>query len=107
MVALAILVVATLVIVVRLDVDAIRDLDPERGQHQRLDIARLAATGVLVVFAFGVAIAVYLNPGTEVGEAILFAILAGVQAGLVTAVADYWVRRDERKHVESGAAIGA
>ena len=68
---------------------------------------RLVATGVLAVYTIGVAVAVYLNPGSEVGEAILFAIMAGAQAGLVTAFADCWVRRDERKQIDTGAAISA
>jgi hypothetical protein len=100
-------VVGTLVIVVRLDVDAVRDMAPARSEHRRLDTLRLVATAVLVVYSVGVAVAVYLNPGSEVGEAILFAIMAGAQAGLVTAFADMWVRRDERKQTDTTAAISA
>jgi hypothetical protein len=106
-VAAAILVVGFLVVVVRLDIDAARDMAPERNAHRRLDVLRFVATGVLAVYAIGVVVAVLMNPGSEVGEAIAFAILAGVQAGLVTAVADYWVRREERKQIDTGAAISA
>lgn len=106
-VLVATLVVAFLVVVVRMDVDAVRDLSPERSTHRRIDTLRLSATAVLVVYAIGVAVLVVLNPGSEIGEAILFAILAGANAGLVTAFADMWVRRAERKHTDAGAPAGA
>lgn len=106
-VALTVLVVGFLVIVVRLDIDAARDMTPSRNEHRRLDVLRFVATGVLAVYAVGVVVAAFMNPGSEVGEAIPFAIIAGIQAGLVTAIADYWVRRAERKQIDAGAAISA
>ena len=87
-------------IVVSLDVDAVRDIGPARNEHRRLDIAAFVATGVLAVYAVGVAVAMYMNPGSEVVDATPFAIIAGAQAGLVTAFADMWVRREERRQLD-------
>jgi|GEM_PF-1261474 len=106
-VALAILAVALLVIMVRLDVDAVRDLAPGRSVHRRVDILRLTATGVLVAFAVAVALAVRMQPNSEVGEAILFAVMAGAFSGMVTAFADAWVRRAQAKHADANAIAGA
>lgn len=106
-VVLAVLVVAALVIIVRLDIDAVRDMSPERNEHRRLDILRLASTGVLALFTAGIVVAVVMNPGGEIGEAVPFAIIAGALAGFVTAVADMWVRRAERKQMDAGAAVSA
>jgi len=99
--------VAALVIIVSLDVDAVRDMGPERSEHRRLDTLRFIATGVLVVYVIGVAVATYMSPGSDVIDAALFAIMAGAQAGLVTAFADMWVRRDERRQADTTTAISA
>lgn len=105
--AVAVLAILFLIVVVRLDVDAVRDMNPERNEHRRLDVLRLASTGVLAVFTVGVIAAVSLQPTGEFGEAIPFVILAGAFAGLVTAIADAWVRREESKLIDTGAAISA
>ncbi len=59
------------------------------------------------MYVIGVGVAMFMNPGSEVVDAALFAIMAGAQAGLVTAFADMWVRRDERKQTDTAAAISA
>jgi hypothetical protein len=106
-IALGVLAVSALIVIVRLDFDAVRDMAPSRNEHRRIDVVRLAATAVLVGYSIGVAALVATNPASEIGEAIPFTIIAGSIAGLVTAVTDMWVRRDERKQIDAGAAVGA
>ena len=106
-VVVVVAVIAAMIIIVSLDVDAVRDMGPERNEHRRLDTLRLIATGVLAVYVIGVAVAMFMSPGSDFVDAALFAILAGAQAGLVTAFADMWVRRDERKQADTTAAISA
>ena len=50
---MAVVVAAYLVVIVWLDVDALRDLSPQRREHVRLDIVRLLATVVYVAFVVG------------------------------------------------------
>jgi hypothetical protein len=62
--------------------DAIRDLAPARRAHQRIDALRLACFAILAMFAAGVAVWTANNPGEESGEAIIFAMVAGLGGGL-------------------------
>ncbi len=106
-VVVAAALIATMIIIVSLDIDAVRDMGAERNEHRRLDTLRFIATGVLAVYVIGVAAAMFMSPGSDFIDAALFAIMAGAQAGLVTAFADMWVRRDERKQADTTAAISA
>lgn len=84
-------------LIVWLDIDAVRNLSPGRREHQRLDVARIVATVVFVIFAgttFGANIA---NPKSEIGEAAIFAMAAGIFAAVLTAVADATVTLAERR----------
>lgn len=101
------LLAAFLVMVFRLDLDAMKDMNPEASEHLTLDRARMLATLVIAVFLVGVALVIWLRPGTEFGEAVLFALGAGAFGGIVAAFTDAWVRREERKQAETGTPIGA
>ncbi len=103
--AVAILAIVCIVAIIRLDSDAIRDMASERSEHRRLDALRLSATAVLIVLAGVVATLVTRYPTQEYGEAILFAIMAGAQAAIITAIADWWVRRTEARLHEEGSAL--
>jgi len=71
-----------------LDVDAVRDFSPSRREHLRLDVARLASTVVIVVFAAVVILTMRTNPENEAGA---FILAAGVFAGAGMAVTDWIV----------------
>jgi len=79
---------AFVALLVWLVVDGVRDLSPSRREHPRLDVVRLISAAVLVVFAIGVGIWTARNPGDESGEAILFAIMAGVGAAMIVTGAE-------------------
>lgn len=85
---LAIVAAAFLAVVVALDIDAVRDLSPERGEHRRLDIARIVATVVVLVYMAGTIGLNVANPKSEIGEAGIFALGAGIFGAVVVAVAD-------------------
>ncbi|NMM23183.1 MAG: hypothetical protein HHJ11_06745 [Phycicoccus sp.] len=79
---------AFVALLVWLVLDGVRDLSPSRRAHHRLDVVRLTSVAVLVVFAIGVWIWTARNPGDESGEAILFAIMAGLGAAMIVTGAE-------------------
>jgi len=72
--------------------DGVRDLSPSRRVHPRLDAVRVVSAAVLVVFALGVALWTANHPGGESGEAVIFAMLAGLVAALAVAGAEIAAR---------------
>jgi len=72
--------------------NGVRDLSPSRRVHPRLDIVRVVSAAALVVFALGVALWTANHPGGESGEAIIFAMLAGLVAVLAVAGAEVATR---------------
>lgn len=69
---------AFITLVVWLLADAIHDLAPTRRVHPRLDVARIVAAVVFVIFTTGVTIWTINHPGDESGEALIFAIAVGI-----------------------------
>lgn len=99
-VPLAILGVAALVFfsaLIALDVDAVRDLDPGKRTHARLDVVRLTLSVVLVVATVAVTWAQVANPATEVGDAGVFALIAGAVGAVAMWVANAVYARLELK----------
>jgi len=72
---------------IALDVDAIRDLVPARRVHLRLDVVRLVATAILLAGGVAIFLAQRANPGSEVADAAVFAVLSGATAAVATYVA--------------------
>jgi hypothetical protein len=68
--------------------DGVRDLSLSRRAHLRLDVLRLISTAVMVVFAIGVWLWTSAHPGDESGEAIIFAMFAGMSAAIVVTGAE-------------------
>lgn len=81
------IVVAMAAVVVALDVNAVRDLLPDRRRFWRLAAARLGATAIVVVFAVVVAVLQARRPASEIGDAGVFAVAAAAAGGLTMAVA--------------------
>ncbi|HEX5336522.1 MAG TPA: hypothetical protein VFW55_11610 [Propionicimonas sp.] len=79
---------AFVALLVWLVVDGVRDLSSSRREHPRLDVVRFISAAVLVVFAIGVALWTARHPGDETGEAILFAIMAGLGAAMIVTGAE-------------------
>ena len=96
-VGVAVLAAAYLVAIVWLDVDALRDLSPQRRRHVWLDIFRLLATVVYV--AFIVAVIVRATGASNVDQVQVLVVLVGPGALGAAAVmgADLMVRRGERR----------
>jgi hypothetical protein len=96
-VGVAVLAAAYLVAIVWLDVDALRDLSPQRRTHVWLDILRLLATAVYV--AFIVAVIVRATGASNVDQVQVLVVLVGPGALGAAAVmgADLMVRRGERR----------
>ena len=81
LIAVLVLVGAAFVaLLVWLVADGVHDLPLSRRVHLRLDVVRFIAVAVLVIFAIGVALWTARHPGDESGEAIIFAVMAGVGA---------------------------
>lgn len=80
-------------VVLAADVGAMRDLSPARRLHPRLDIARLAATAVAVVFAAVVTAVQHSWPGSGIGDAGVFALAAAFVGALTMFVAEPVRRR--------------
>jgi predicted phage tail protein len=71
--------------------------------HPRLDIVRVICSGVLVVFAIGVALWTAGHPGDESGEAIIFAMVFGMGAAMIVTGAEIATTlAAERKRAPSG-----
>ena len=88
-------------------IDAVQGLRRTDRARSRLDVGRIVAAAVVVVFVVGVLAATLLNPGSEIAEAYLFALLAGVVGGLFVAatdLADTWLTQHARG---DGAVAGA
>jgi hypothetical protein len=102
----AVLAAAYLVAIVWLDVDALRDLSPQRREHARLDIVRLLATAVYVAFIVGEI--VWATGASNVDQVQVLVVLVGPGALGAAAVmgADLVVRRHEQRsrgHLVPGA----
>lgn len=69
-------------------VDAIRDLAPNRRANLRIDLLRLVSVVVLVALSVGVALWTFDRPGDESGEALVFAMVAGLGGALAVAGAE-------------------
>lgn len=82
---------------VALDVDAIRDLDPVRRIHARLDVVRLVVSVVLIVGTVAVIWAQLANPATETGDAGVFALVAAAIGAVTMWVANALHARLETK----------
>jgi len=106
LIAVVAIVVAYLVVVAWLDVDALRDLSPQRRTHAWLDVARLLATAACVAYLVGVIVwATGASDVDDVGLILLLVAPGAIGAAVVT-VADVMVRRDEQgshAHLISGA----
>lgn len=82
-IALLVVVSAAFVaLVLWLVADAIRDLAADRRSRVRIDVLRLVSAAVLAAFSVGVAVWTANNPGDESGEALIFAMLAGLGGAL-------------------------
>lgn len=75
-------------VLIVLDVDAVRDLDPARRAHARLDFVRIAVSVVLVVGTIGVIWTQVTNPASGVGDAGVFALAAGAVGAVAMWVAN-------------------
>ena len=73
---------AFVALVLWLVADAIRDLAPDRRAHPQIDILRLVSTAILVPLCVGVAVWTANHPGDESGEALIFALVAGIGGAL-------------------------
>lgn len=87
--------------VVGIDVIALRDLAPSRRSELRLDMARLAATGAVLVMAGAIFFVTRSNPSSQIGDAGVFSMAAAVYGAITAGVADMWVMRAEAR---AGAA---
>lgn len=88
-IALLVLASAAFVALVAwLVVDTVRDLVPGVRVHLRLDAWRLAAVAVLVVLVSIVGVSAMRAPGSEIVDAVVFAMLAGVAGAGMAAGAD-------------------
>lgn len=83
---LAIVSAVFLAVVVRLDIDSIRDLFTARRQHIRLDIARLVSTLIVALFVAVVTLVQAAHPATEIGDAGVFALGAAAVGAVTMAV---------------------
>jgi len=85
----AVLVAAFVALVVWLVADSWRDLRREPREHARLDVVRLVAAAVFVIFVIGVVLYVMSHPDdSESGDVAAFAIAAGVVGGLAVSGAE-------------------
>lgn len=83
---------------IALDVDAVRDLNPARRAHARLDFVRLAVSVVLMVGTVAVTWVQVANPETGIGDAGVFALAAGAVGAAAMWVANaIYVRLELRK----------
>ncbi len=87
---LVLIVVAFVVVMIWVDVRAIRDLARRADARTSLDIARLVATAAVVVF--GAIVVAKMLAGEDAGEAFVFVLAAGVEGAVVVAIADVVAR---------------
>jgi hypothetical protein len=94
---IVIIAVAFLAVAAWLDVDALRDLSPQRRAHARLDVARLVATVAGIAFLVGVAVWATGHPGFDYIGAILSLGGCGIVGAAVVTVADLVVADHQRQ----------
>lgn len=99
-------VLALVVLVVVLDIDGIRDLLGRQRVHARLDIARLASTAIIAIFSAVVGAIQHSHPETEIGDAGVFALAAGVVGGIAMLIAVRVERRWHGGHGDTDVAAG-
>jgi hypothetical protein len=95
---------AFVALVVWLVADGVRDLSPSRREHPRLDVVRVSSAAVLVVFAIGVALWTAGHHGDGSGEAIIFAMMAGVGAAMTVTGAEVATSLAARRKLGTGVA---
>lgn len=105
---------AFVVLVIWLVAWAIQDLAHDRRVHVRIDVARLVSTAILVAFSAGVALWIADNPGDESGEAMIFAMFAGLAGALavfgaevLTSLSSRGKARKNEPALPSGGAGGS
>lgn len=94
-------------VLVALDVDAVRDLAPARRNHARLDVARLVSTLIIVLGAAAVSVIQATDPASEIGDAGVFALGAGVVGAIAMVVGSTVHARWERRGGTAGTVEGA
>jgi hypothetical protein len=85
------------VAIVWLDVDALRDLSPQRHVHVRLDILRLLATVVYVAFIVGWIVWARGASNVDQVQALLLPVGPGALGAAAVTGADMMVRRHEQR----------
>jgi hypothetical protein len=103
---LGVFAAAVVVVIAVLDVDAVRDLMSASRKHQRLDVARIVATSVLLVLAAAAVWLGFARPELGIGEAGIFVLAAGVFGAIVVGVADAVVTMAGRRSGDGEAAAG-
>jgi hypothetical protein len=96
-VGVAVVAAAYLVAIVRLDVDALRDLSPQRRTHVWLDILRLLATVVYVAFIVGAIVWTRGSPDVDRVRSLADLLAPGALGAAAVMGADLMVRRHERR----------
>jgi hypothetical protein len=101
-----IVVAVCAVVAVWLDVDALRDLSAKRREHVWLDVARLAATVLVVAYFVGVVVVAARSSAFDSTGAVLSIGGCGVVGAAVVTAADLMVKRHEQRvgggHLLSG-----
>jgi hypothetical protein len=87
LILLAVASAVLLAVLIALDVGAVRDLQASRRKHVRLDMVRLIATLVLVGGTAAITVVQVTNPASEVGDAGVFALMAGAVSAVTTYIA--------------------
>jgi hypothetical protein len=103
-VMVVVLGVAFVALAVWLVADGVRDLSPSRREHPRLDVLRVSSAAVLVVFAIGVALWSSGRPEDGSGEAVIFAMFAGMGAALTVTGAEVATSLAARRKLGTGVA---
>ncbi len=101
-VALALVALTFLVLMYWLDVDAAGDMARPHHEHQSLDVARLAASVAVVLFALALTFTAGSVPGIGASEAGIFALAAGALGGVVAVAIDALAAYAERIPPRSG-----
>jgi hypothetical protein len=96
-VGVAVVAAAYLVAIARLDVDALRDLSPQRRTHVWLDILRLLATVVYVAFIVGAIVWTRGSPNVDRVRSLADLLAPGALGAAAVMGADLMVRRHERR----------
>jgi hypothetical protein len=91
---------------IALDVDALRDFARSRRSHLRVDAARLVATALVVTSAVVITVLQTNSPGSQYGDAGVFALMAGANAALTVWFGNLIREHLERSFGQSGAVSG-